>query len=95
MIGFQAIYNDLTGVPNALFHLGFELWVQAKHIVIDQQLSVRIRTGTQRHDNAVFGPFGDDFADAIWNHFKHDGKCACFIEAGRSKRSVFIKDEYA
>ena len=48
--------------------------------MIDQQLPVRVRTGTETHDDAVFCAFGDQLAQAVGDHFEQDGEGARFFE---------------
>ena len=67
-------------LPKTLAIRGLNLRVQAKHVVVDQELSVGMGAGTQAHDDAVFGALGDQLAEPVGNHLEQDHEGAGFFK---------------
>jgi hypothetical protein len=88
---FSPIQDDLAGLSEDLGHARLEARVQAKHIMVDQGLSVGVQAGVQTDDKAVFGPFGDQLVQTIGNHLQQDGKCAGLFQC--FGRVIFLRSD--
>ena len=68
------------GVAVDLGHLGLELRVKPEHVVVDQELAVRVRPRSEADDEAVLRPLGDQLADPVRHHFEQDRVRSGFLE---------------
>ncbi len=80
MVALQPIENYLPGIAKDLGHFRLEARIQAKHVMVDQELPVRIGSGTETHDDAIFSLFGNEFAQSIRDHFQQDHECPGFFK---------------